>query len=67
MRRNPTRNRPNKWTRRRGRDGGQGRSAALTARDAAFLTSPHDLGGEFRCFLRDPDGHLVEISESVTT
>jgi catechol 2,3-dioxygenase-like lactoylglutathione lyase family enzyme len=39
--------------------------AALTARGAAFLTPPHDWGGEIRCFLRDPDGHLVEISESV--
>jgi catechol 2,3-dioxygenase-like lactoylglutathione lyase family enzyme len=40
---------------------------ALTARGAAFLTPPHDWGGEVRCFLRDPDGHLVEISESVPT
>jgi catechol 2,3-dioxygenase-like lactoylglutathione lyase family enzyme len=39
--------------------------AALTARGATFLTPPHDWGGEIRCFLRDPDGHLVEISESV--
>lgn len=39
--------------------------AALTARGVAFLTPPHDWGGEIRCFFRDPDGHLVEISESV--
>jgi catechol 2,3-dioxygenase-like lactoylglutathione lyase family enzyme len=39
--------------------------AALTARGVIFLTPPHDWGGEIRCFLRDPDGHLVEISESV--
>jgi catechol 2,3-dioxygenase-like lactoylglutathione lyase family enzyme len=39
--------------------------AALTARGATFLTPPHDWGGEIRCFLRDPDGHLVEISEAV--
>jgi catechol 2,3-dioxygenase-like lactoylglutathione lyase family enzyme len=38
---------------------------ALTARGATFLTAPYDWGGEVRCFLRDPDGHLVEISESV--
>ena len=37
---------------------------ALTARGGRFLTPPHDWGGETRCFLRDPDGHLVEISES---
>jgi catechol 2,3-dioxygenase-like lactoylglutathione lyase family enzyme len=41
--------------------------AALTARGADFLTPPHDWGGEIRCFLRDPDGHLVELSESVPT
>jgi catechol 2,3-dioxygenase-like lactoylglutathione lyase family enzyme len=40
---------------------------ALTARGGTFLTPPHDWGGEVRCFLRDPDGHLVEISESVAT
>ena len=36
---------------------------ALLARGATFLTPPHDWGGEIRCFLRDPDGHLVEISQ----
>lgn len=38
---------------------------ALKARGAMFLTPPHDWGGEVRCFLRDPDGHLVEITQSV--
>lgn len=37
---------------------------ALRSRGATFLTPPHDWGNEIRCFLRDPDGHLVEISES---
>jgi catechol 2,3-dioxygenase-like lactoylglutathione lyase family enzyme len=37
---------------------------ALRSRGATFLTPPHDWGAEVRCFLRDPDGHLVEISES---
>jgi hypothetical protein len=27
-------------------------------------TPPHDWGTEIRCFLRDPDGHLVEISQA---
>jgi hypothetical protein len=36
----------------------------LRSRGAAFLTPPYDRGSEVRCFLRDPDGHLVEISES---
>jgi len=46
-------------------------SASLTAglrtrrcqRGAAFLTDPVDHGAETRCFFRDPDGHLFEISE----
>jgi len=39
----------------------------LRSRGAKFLTPPHDWGSEIRCFLRDPDGHLVEISQSKTT
>jgi catechol 2,3-dioxygenase-like lactoylglutathione lyase family enzyme/uncharacterized protein YciI len=41
--------------------------ATLRARGATFLTPPHDWGGEVRCFLRDPDGHLVELSQSKAT
>jgi catechol 2,3-dioxygenase-like lactoylglutathione lyase family enzyme len=37
---------------------------ALSDRGASFLTEPFDWGGEVRCFFRDPDGHLLEISES---
>lgn len=36
----------------------------LSDRGAGFLTPPLDRGGEVRCFFRDPDGHLLEISES---
>jgi catechol 2,3-dioxygenase-like lactoylglutathione lyase family enzyme len=36
----------------------------LSARGAAFLTPPHDWGHEVRCFFRDPDGHLFEISQA---
>src|SRR5437868_9245095 len=36
----------------------------LTARGAVFLTPPVDWGGEIRCFFRDPDGHLLEISQA---
>ena len=35
----------------------------LSERGAHFLTPPVDRGGEIRCFFRDPDGHLLEISE----
>lgn len=36
----------------------------LKSRGARFLTPPHERRGEIRCFFRDPDGHLLEISES---
>lgn len=36
----------------------------LKSRGARFLTEPVDWGGEVRCFFRDPDGHLLEISEA---
>jgi catechol 2,3-dioxygenase-like lactoylglutathione lyase family enzyme len=35
----------------------------LLARGASFLTPPVTHGSETRAFLRDPDGHLFEISE----
>lgn len=37
--------------------------ATLAARGAEFLTAPMAHGAETRCFFRDPDGHLFEISE----
>lgn len=36
----------------------------LKERGAIFLTPPVDWGGEIRCFFRDPDGNLLEISEA---
>jgi len=35
----------------------------LRSRGATFLTPPVSSGPETRCFFRDPDGHLFEISE----
>jgi catechol 2,3-dioxygenase-like lactoylglutathione lyase family enzyme len=35
----------------------------LKDRGAVFLTPPIDWGHEIRCFFRDPDGHLLEISQ----
>ena len=29
-----------------------------------FLTEPKDHGGEIRCYLRDPDGHLIEVGQA---
>jgi len=37
----------------------------LKSRGAEFLTPPCDWGAEIRCFFRDPDGHLLEISQAV--
>jgi catechol 2,3-dioxygenase-like lactoylglutathione lyase family enzyme len=37
----------------------------LRARGAEFLTPPLERPGEIRCFFRDPDGHLFEISEAI--
>ena len=36
----------------------------LVSRGARFLTPPVDHGYETRCFLRDPDGHLFELSQA---
>jgi catechol 2,3-dioxygenase-like lactoylglutathione lyase family enzyme len=36
----------------------------LRARGAEFLTLPAASAWEVRCFFRDPDGHLLELSET---
>lgn len=33
------------------------------ARGAEFLTPPMNRGPEIRCYLRDPDGHLIEVGQ----
>ncbi|MCZ4410325.1 VOC family protein [Cryomorphaceae bacterium 1068] len=35
----------------------------LKSRGISFITPPYKRGPETRCFFRDPDGHLFEISE----
>ena len=34
------------------------------ARGAEFLTPPTDRGVELRCYMRDPDGHLIELGQT---
>jgi catechol 2,3-dioxygenase-like lactoylglutathione lyase family enzyme len=34
------------------------------SRGADFLTPPVDHGREIRCYMRDPDGHLIEIGQT---
>ncbi len=36
----------------------------LRSRGAEFLTPPVDWGYEVRAFLRDPDGHLIELTQN---
>ena len=35
-----------------------------SAHGAEFLTPPTDRGRELRCYVRDPDGHLIEIGQT---
>jgi hypothetical protein len=35
-----------------------------SAKGAVFLTPPIDRGPEIRCYMRDPDGHLIEVGQS---
>jgi catechol 2,3-dioxygenase-like lactoylglutathione lyase family enzyme len=36
-----------------------------SARGAEFLTPPIDRRQEIRCYMRDPDGHLIEVGQLV--
>ena len=38
--------------------------ADWSARGAEFLTPPIDRGREIRCYMRDPDGHLIEVGQA---
>ena len=39
---------------------------AWSGRGARFLTEPVDYGWEIRCYLRDRDGHLIEVGQTAT-
>jgi lactoylglutathione lyase len=36
-----------------------------SAKGAEFLTEPKDHGREIRAYIRDPDGHLIEVGQTV--
>ena len=38
-----------------------------SARGAKFLTEPKDHGQEIRAYIRDPDGHLIEVGQAART
>ena len=35
-----------------------------TAKGAEFVTPPIDRGAEIRCYMRDPDGYMIEVGQS---
>jgi len=35
-----------------------------SAKGAVFLTEPKDHGREIRAYIRDPDGHLIEVGQA---
>jgi len=35
-----------------------------TSRGAKFITEPLEKYGEWRCYIRDPDGYIIEIGQS---
>jgi len=37
---------------------------AATGKGAQFLTEPLDRKAELRCYLRDPDGYLIEVGQA---
>ena len=34
------------------------------SRGAEFITEPKDHGIEIRCYIRDPDGYLIEVGQT---
>ena len=37
------------------------------ARGAAFITEPKTHARELRCYMRDPDGYLIEVGQTTST
>jgi catechol 2,3-dioxygenase-like lactoylglutathione lyase family enzyme len=35
-----------------------------SSRGAEFITEPKDHEAEIRCYIRDPDGHLIEVGQT---
>jgi catechol 2,3-dioxygenase-like lactoylglutathione lyase family enzyme len=42
----------------------QARYEEWRAKGAEFVTPPIDRGAETRCYMRDPDGYLIEVGQS---
>jgi len=37
------------------------------SKGAQFLTEPKDRGAEIRCYMRDPDGYLIEVGQTAAS
>jgi catechol 2,3-dioxygenase-like lactoylglutathione lyase family enzyme len=37
---------------------------AWRSRGADFIAPPQEMASEIRCYIRDPDGHLIEVGQS---
>ena len=42
----------------------QAKYSEWRAKGAEFLTAPIDRGPEIRCYMRDPDGYLIEVGQT---
>ena len=40
---------------------------AWRTKGAEFLAPPQDRDNEIRCYLRDPDGYLIEVGQTTRT
>jgi hypothetical protein len=38
-----------------------------SSRGAKFITEPKVHATELRCYMRDPDGYLIEVGQTITT
>ena len=36
----------------------------MESRGAEFITEPKEKYGEIRCYIRDPDGYIIEVGQS---
>lgn len=45
----------------------QGCYEEWSAKGAEFITPPQQRKTEIRCYMRDPDGHLIEVGQSTAT
>jgi catechol 2,3-dioxygenase-like lactoylglutathione lyase family enzyme len=41
--------------------------ALWRSRGARFLTEPKVHASEIRCYIRDPDGYLIEVGQTTST